>query len=99
MYCVKYIIDSSCLQYYNFRSLNKGENYIDENKDDFKGVAAINRYDYFSFFSQYIRIYANWFIDRYFQRFQYNSCTGRCDDYSLFMDCYFTLSATYVSGL
>ena len=43
-----------------------GKDNIDEDEDDFTGVAPVDRYDDFSVFGKYFRIYADWAFDGYF---------------------------------
>lgn len=46
--------------------LKNSEDIIDEDEDDFTGVAPVDRYDDFSVFDKYFGIYADWAFNRYF---------------------------------
>ena len=46
--------------------LKNSEDIIDEDEDDFTGVAPVDRYDDFSVFGKYFGIYADWAFDGYF---------------------------------
>ena len=43
-----------------------GKDNIDEDEDDFTGVAPVDRYDDFSVFGKYFGIYADWAFNGYF---------------------------------
>lgn len=46
--------------------LKNSEDNIDEDEDDFAGVASVNWYDNFSVFGKYFGVYADWASDGYF---------------------------------
>ena len=43
-----------------------GKDNIDEDEDDFTGVAPVDWYDDFSVFGKYFGIYADWAFNGYF---------------------------------